>query len=151
MQPTVAGFLSFIRLQMGISATVLPDDSVYIGWAYAVAVEIVNLEISCISKLMYALAVYNLAGDNLVNYAQDNPDLTPPDNTFFADLRTAWDITGFVAGVIQSSADVTTSESLLVPDFMQGLTMADLQNLKTPYGRAYLAIAQRTGTIWGVS
>ena len=35
---------------------------------------------------------------------------------------------------------------------MKGLTLANLQNLKTPWGRMYLSIAQLAGpTIWGLS
>jgi hypothetical protein len=156
MIPTAAGFLVFIRQQMGISTAVLPDTSPYVGWAFNVAVEIVNLQLDCISPLIYGLAVYNLAADNLINYAQDLPgapiiDGSQPPAAFFQALRQSWDITGFVPGVITSSADVSTSESLLVPDFMKGLTLADLQNLKTPYGRQYLAFAQRIGTNWGLS
>jgi hypothetical protein len=156
MIPTVAGFLIFIRQQMGITTTVLPDASPYIGWAFNVAVEIVNLQLDCISPLIYELAVYNLAADNLINYAQDLPDAaiipgSEPPAAFFQALRQSWDITGFVPGVISSSADVSTSESLLVPDFMKGLTLADLNLIKTPYGRTYLAFAQKIGTNWGLS
>jgi len=156
MIPTAAGFLVFIRQQMGISTAVLPDASPYVGWAFDVALEIVNLQLDCISPLIYSLAVYNLAADNLINYAQDLPNApivpgSEPAAPFFQALRESWDITGFVPGVISSSADVSTSESLLVPDFMKGLTLANLQNLKSPYGRAYLAFAQSAGTNWGLS
>jgi hypothetical protein len=35
---------------------------------------------------------------------------------------------------------------------MQRLTLAQLQNLKTPYGREYLALAQSYGpNVWGLS
>lgn len=71
--------------------------------------------------------------------------------TFFADLRRAWNITGFAAGVVQASSDVSTSQTLLVQDAAAGFTLGDLQNLKTPYGRAYLALAQKYGTLWGVT
>jgi hypothetical protein len=56
-----------------------------------------------------------------------------------------------VAGVIGSSADETTSESLVVPEAMKNLTLQNLQNLKTPYGRQYLYFAQAFGTNWGLS
>ena len=146
MGPTLAGFLAFIRGQMGIGTVVLPDASPAIPAAYALALEIVNLSIQQASPLVYNLAVYNLGGDNIVNFAQDQAG-----QTFFADLRKAWGITSFVAGVVASSADESTSESLLVSDAMRGLQFGDLQYLKTPYGRQYLAFAQRYGTLWGVS
>jgi hypothetical protein len=53
--------------------------------------------------------------------------------------------------VVSSSADVSTSESLLVPDAAKGFQFADLQYLKTPYGRAYLGYAQRYGQLWGIT
>lgn len=143
--PTQAGFVAFVRGQMGIGPSVLPDDSNYLVWAYDVALAIVNRALAAVPPI-YMLAIYNLAGDNLINYAQD----TPP-STYFADLRKTWGINSFVAGVITSSSDEGTSESLTVPDAFKNLTIADLQNLKTPYGRTYLGFAQRYGTLWGIS
>ena len=155
--PTLAGFIVFIRTVMQINTTVLPDDSTFIVWAFNVAMEIVNDQIALASSLMYTLAVYNLGGDNLLNYAPDLPDapLYPPDNadgtTFFMYMRTKFNLTGFVSGVITAANDETTGQSLQVPDAFKGLTISDLQNLKTPYGRQYLAIAQRYGEIWGLT
>lgn len=131
---------------MGITTIVLPDNSIWITYAFNVAMEIVLDQMACVSATIYTLSVYNLAADNLINYAQDQSG-----QTYFADLRQKWDINGFVPGVIESSADVSTSESLLVPDFMKNFMMSDLQNIKTPYGRQYLAFAQRAGNIWGIS
>jgi hypothetical protein len=144
---------------MGISATYLPDASPYIPVAFAVALEITNEAIALASSLMYKIAVYNLGGSNLINYAQDvtNPPAYYPPNTdskvgFFAYTRGQYNSTGFVAGVIQASADEGTSESLLVPDAMKNLTLMNLQQLKDPYGRRYLEIAQDYGpAVWGLS
>lgn len=157
MAVNLADYQSFITNQMQIPVAALPLTAPVILMSLAIAEEIVNPALqsvgaACGSTLgytgpsIYELAVYNLAADNLINFAPDQPG-----QTFFADLRTAWKITSFVPGVIQASADVSTSESLLVPDFMKNLTMADLQYMKTPYGRQYLAFAQRYGTMWGVS
>lgn len=146
LAPTIAGFTDFIRNVMGISTVNLPDDSVYIRYAFDVAIEVVNMQLQLASPVMYTLAVYNLAGDNLINYAPDQPG-----QTYFSDIRKTFNITAFVAGVVQSASDEGTSDSLLVPDAFRGLTMSDLQNLKTPYGRQYLGIAQRYGTIWGLT
>jgi hypothetical protein len=145
--PTVAGFITFIRKVMGINTTVLPDSAPVISMAFAVSLEIVNRAIQCVSPLMYELAVYNLAGDNLVNYAQD----TPP-STYFADLRASFNTLGFVSGVISASNDVTTGQSLVVQEAAKNFTLANLQQLKTPWGRAYLGIAQDYGpNVWGLS
>lgn len=146
MEPTQAGFLDFVRNVMQISTTVLPDSSPSIATAYSVALEIVNDQLALASSTMYTYAVYNLAGDNLVNYAPDQQG-----QTYFADLRKTLNLAGFVSGVIQASSDESTSESMVVQDAAKEFTLADLQNLKTPWGRTYLGIAQRYGTVWGLT
>lgn len=145
-QPTPAGFLQFIRSVMGINTTVLPDGSQSITDAYDMAVAIVNLTLNVVPAV-YTLAVYNLAGDNLVNWAMDVAG-----QTYFAELRKELGVNNFAAGVVTSASDESTSTSLATPDYMKKLTLSDLQNLKTPYGRQYLAFAQRYGPgAWGVS
>lgn len=153
--PTLAGFLSFIRSVMGIDPLYLPDDSVAINWAYSVALMIVNPDLTLVtagppsaplSVSLYELCVYNLAGDNLINYAPDQPG-----RTFFAEQRKNLGISTFAAGVVSSTSDDGDSVSLAVPDSLKMLTMAQLQNLKTPYGRTYLGYAQTSGTLWGLT
>ena len=144
--PNLTDFLSFIRNVMGILPIYLPDNSVNITYAYDIAIDIVNPSLAVAPGNIYALAVYNLGGDNLVNFAPDQQN-----QNYFANLRTQLGINTWVPGVIQSSADQSTSESMLTPDFMKGFTLSDLQNLKTPWGRQYLAFAQRYGTLWGLT
>jgi hypothetical protein len=152
MQPTLAGFLAFIRAYMNIQGDVLPDDAPVIADSLAVALEIVNRAIACASSLMYTKAVYNLAGSTLLQWAVDNPELPAPKNTFFQDLRTLYNINAFTPGVVQAAADVTTSASILVIEAAKNFTLGNLQNLKDPYGRAYLAIAQDYGpAVWGLT
>jgi hypothetical protein len=142
---TKAGFLAFLRAA-GFTTVVLPDASTDIDTALALSLEIVYLGILDASPLYYDQAVYNLATSNLIELAQDQTG-----QTFFSALRTKFNILNFVPGLISSTADENTSESLLNPEFMKKLTIADLQYLKTPYGRAYLAIAQRIGSVWGMT
>ena len=71
--------------------------------------------------------------------------------TYFATLRRQFNIGGFRAGVISASNDESTGESILNPEFMKTLTLGNLQNLKTPCGRQYLAFAQDFGEMWGIS
>ena len=143
--PTQAGFTAFIRNVMGIPTSALPDSSPTITWALEIAQTIVNVQLNLVPGI-YTLAVYNLAGDNLVNYATDQPN-----QTHFADLRSQLGLSNFTAGVVSSTSDSGTSVSLATPEFMKTLTLSDLQNLKTPWGRNYLAFAQRYGTAWGIS
>lgn len=72
--------------------------------------------------------------------------------TLFAQLRKQFKMNAFMPGVVASASDVSTSVGLDNPDFLKGLTLFDLQLLKTPWGRAYLSIAQKVGpTAFGVS
>ena len=153
MEPTLSGFLAFVRNTMAIPKTALPDSSPVIGMAYNVAKTIVNQALQVVGSAdpayptIYALAVYNLAGDALVNYAHD---VTGSD--YFAKLRASLNLGGFVPGVISSSSDESTSQSLVTPEAMQNLTFANLQQLKTPWGRTYISFAQSYGpTVWGIS
>lgn len=143
---------------MGITTTILPNGSTWFTLAYCVAKEIVNTAICQASPLLYQLAVYNLAGSNLLNYAQDPMPIVPyPPNSdstlgFFAYTRKDLNLLGFVSGVIAAAADETTSESLVVPEQFKDWTMANLQQAKDPYGRAYLGIAGDYGpAAWGLT
>lgn len=71
---------------------------------------------------------------------------------FFANARRQLKLNSFVPGVVASTSDLSTSVGLDNPDFFKNLTLDQLQLLKTSYGRAYLAIAQKYGpNVWGVS
>jgi hypothetical protein len=167
-QPTVAGFIAFIRAVVGITPDILPDDAPVIVMALSVATAIVNPALRIVpvpgsflpeatKTSIYVLACYNLASDNLINYAQDLPDAPPvqgsdPPTPFFAWTRKQWNINGFVSGVVQSTSDEGTSVSMVVQDAAKNFTLSNLQNLKTPYGRQYLAFSQDFGpSTWGVT
>lgn len=163
LQPTLAGFWLFIRNVMRIDADKLPDDSTYPGWAFNISKMIVLRALMVVPSPdpaypnLYALAVYNLAGDRLVNFAPDVQDApivegSDPPLPYFAWLRSKLGLNSFVPGVIQSSSDNGTSQSLVVPKAMENLTFFDLQTLKTPWGQTYMGYAQSYGsTIWGIS
>lgn len=146
--PTEAEYLNvFLRTSVGITTDALPDDNIAIGISYALAIETVNRYFKAVSPPLYVWAVYNLAAALLFNFALD----TPP-STFFADARTKFNINGFVAGVISSASDNGTSAGTVVPASLSQLTIADLQLLKTPWGREYLSIAQKWGPdLFGLS
>jgi hypothetical protein len=142
--PTLAGYIDYLRNIVGISTTYLPNNNPTIEMSYGIAIEIVNIQLADISSNIYTLCVYNLATDNLINFAQDQPG-----QCYFVDLRASFKINSFVPGVITESHDESTGQSLLNPEFMKNLTMANLQMLKTPYGRNYMGLAQSYGTLWG--
>jgi len=155
--PTLAGFLAFIRGVMGIDPLYLPDDAPVIGYAFQVAMGIVNPALCgvCFPRFpggplatnAFTLAVYNLAGDNVITFAQDQAG-----RDYFDKTREKLGINKFSPGVVASTSDQATATSLLNPDFMRNLTMANLQNMRTPWGRQYLSYAQAYGpNVWGLS
>lgn len=118
----------------------------WITTTFGVAMDTVNDAIALEAEL-YSFAVYNLATDRLVNWA---PDITG--QTYFKDLRRDMKIERPALGVASSGSDQGTSGTVLNPEFMKQLTLADLQVLRTPWGREYIGIAQSWGsTLWGVS
>jgi hypothetical protein len=151
--PTYSGFLSWVRNVMGVPTQALADDSPTLTWALNVATLVVNKGL--IVTGMYALACYNLGGDNLVNFAQDvgSPPFNYPGTKtpYWAYLRRKFNTLGFVSGVVSASSDESTSQTLATPEQYTGYTLANLQQTKTPWGRAYLGIAADWGPVWGLS
>ena len=145
--PTLAGFGAFVTNVMQIQAPDLPVDDPVINVAFCAAKDTASLWLARASSALYTQAVYNLAGDLLINFAVDQPG-----RTYFIELREALKINVWVPGVVGSSANASTSESLVTQEFMKNYTMSNLQNLKTEYGRRYLAMAQRYGSnLWGLT
>ncbi|MFA9204830.1 MAG: hypothetical protein ACEQSH_00080 [Bacteroidia bacterium] len=149
-RPTQAGYVAFLR-SIGITTAILPDDSVFIPYSYDVALDTVNTGLALLpgrggTQVVYTMAVYYLATDFLLNWAPDQVG-----ETFFADMRKEFGLLNFQAGVVTSANDVSTGSSLTTPDYFKNLALSQLQNLKTPYGRQYLAWAQTWGTNWGLS
>ena len=165
-QPTQDGFDAWVYAVMGVPLSALPPDSPSLIYAYDVAIAIVNQQLCSVPGPIYMLAVYNLGGDNLVNWCPDqvgsyypSPPAPPPStvqapttNTgYFAYLRQSWNITGFTPGIVSASYDQGTGQSLVPLEQYKNYTLANLQNTKTPWGRQYLAFAAAVGTNWGIS
>jgi len=144
--PNVTDLYTFLTTVAGVPTAALPSNSAYLPWALSYAEEKTLLVLYAIGQDYYCFAVYCLATSFLLNWC---PDQTG--QTFFADARKNMGLNGFVGGTVQSSADQSSSESLLSPEFLKGLTMDQLQALKDPYGRTWLAAQQGLGNIWGIS
>lgn len=145
-KPNVADLTTFLQTVVGIPISALPSNSPYIPWALSYAEEKTLLVLYAIGQDYYCFAVYLLATSFLINWCPDQAG-----QQYFQALRKQWNLTGFVGGTIQSSADESTSESLLAPDFLKGLTLGQLQALKDPYGRQWLSMQQDLGNVWGIS
>jgi len=146
--PSSADFLAFVRNDMGISPTVLPDSSSYLITSFGMANEFMPSWTQCAEiQYSYSNALLNLGGAYLIQVAADVPE-----SSFFDDLRTAFKMTGaFRSGVITNSSDNGTAASTAVGQAMSNLSLADLQLLQTPYGRIALAFLQELGAYWGLS
>ena len=164
--PSIGGFNSFITNIMAVPNTATYAEPDVVQWAYNFAINWVNQGLKAVptfaqvSWTIYAQAVYNLAADTLINWAQDAPDApTPypnpvpnqPNIGYWQWLRNKFGVLNFVAGVVESSGDQGTSASYQVPEQFATMTIANLGNLKTPFGRAYLGIAGSWGSVWGLS
>jgi hypothetical protein len=156
--PTLDGFNDWVFAVMGVPNEVLPAVSnqldpsynIYVETAFEISQATVNVYLDIV-PVIYTQAVYNLGGDILVNTAQDISTLDPPNNTYWSDLRQSFGLGNFMVGIINAANDIDTSAASLVPLGLQNLTLADLQNLKTPWGRQYLMLAQSVGSMWGLT
>jgi hypothetical protein len=144
--PTEAGFLTFIRDIMQIDNTILPDDNWAISFSYNYSINICLPLIGSIPQIpenfLYSTAVYNLAADTLLTYAIDQPG-----QDYFARYQQQYKLKALVPGVVERAQDESTSTDLFVPDFFKDMTLQNLQNLKTIYGRTYMQIAQSFGNL----
>lgn len=144
--PSLSGFIAFLRNIVGINTTVLPDNAPVIEFSYNMAINICTDLLVTIPQIpgefLYITAVYNLATDTLLTYAQDQSG-----QTFFTQVQQKYQLHALVPGVISFAGDEGTQSTMVVPDAFKHMTLANLQNLKTPYGRTYLGIAQDFGSL----
>ena len=159
--PSIGGFITFVQDVMNPPAPFDPTSSPYINYAYNYAIQSVNTGLQCVPGVpgawsLYALAVYNLAADFLVQIVQDPPNApniqgTNPPIPYWRWLRQQYGINSASLGVVQSTGDNGTSTGLLLPQQFASFTIANMMQTKTPYGRTYLSLAGSWGTLWGMS
>lgn len=157
--PTYEGFQIFASnvFQLGITDPLPPDQpsDTWLQICYDQAANLAYWGLATIpsqpnSPSIYAFAVYNLGCAFMVEMAQDDPTTDPP-QTYWTDLRNTLGINSATYGMINSAADQGTSESMYIPDVIKGMTLLDLQLMKSPWGRAYLMLAGEWGSIWGLT
>ena len=157
-QPNVTDYASYLYGEVGIQVGCLPTNSNWIPLTLSIAVATVNQALGAVASPVnaalgtitvspYVQAVYNLAADTLYNLAMDVPG-----QSYFTDKRREWKLLEPQVGVYASASDQGTSGGVLNPEQLRTLTLANLQQLKTPWGRAYLALAQAYGpALWGLT
>lgn len=148
--PTYNGFVTWVTAVMQVPSNAMPDANT-LEAAYCQALnlaysDLASVPSNCSNITIYTMAVYNLGGAILVEYAQDNPG-----STFWSDLRSQLRINDFVPGLVNQAHDQGTGEGMYILPIFSGLTLLGLQLLKTPWGRAYLQFAGQWGPIWGLT
>lgn len=147
--PNQDGFTAFLNNTLPTipdGGVVLPSMDVR-DTALCEALETVNDYICMVAPRQYVEAVYNLAADRAVYLANDAPN-----QTYFKDLRESFRTSSPSLGVVSSASNQATSMGQINPKTLQELTLAELQYLKSPYGRRYIQIAQTYGdALFGVS
>jgi hypothetical protein len=148
--PNLADFTTFLNNTLPVlpngGGVVLPSQDAR-ETALCEALETVNDMIACVAPRQHVEAVYNLAADRAVYLAADATG-----QTYFADLRRQFRTSAVSVGVVSAASNQATSMGQTNPKTLQELTLAELQYLKSPYGRRYLEIAQAYGSdLWGVS
>jgi hypothetical protein len=126
-----------------INATTLTTYSEFLWWAFAQAQD--RVRETCSN--LYVLAVYNLGMHLLMSFAIDPQGVTPwftPQNQNGQFVR-RYNLDNFTGGVIQTGADQNTSQTVAVPELLKNLSLSNLEELKTPWGRKYLGYAQNYG------
>lgn len=73
--------------------------------------------------------------------------------TYFQNLRgnSGFDLVGVPIGFLSASSDESTSQSMVVPESLQNLSLTDLDFMRTPWGRWWIEYGQDFGTVWGLS
>jgi hypothetical protein len=127
-----------------IAPDCLPTD--WVLWSYQNAINNVYSLIGALDPINYTLAVYNWGADWLLNWSPDQNG-----QNFFTNQRKVWNLLTPKTGLVESASDESTSSSYAVSDAMRNMTIGSLNQFNTPYGRAYLAIAQSMGTLWGLT
>ncbi len=142
--PNLTDFLTFAQAQ-GVPSGDVPtagDNVFQPQWALDDALDRVIGQNMLASEatMRYVLAVYNLA---LHIWITQGDDLTG--ETFFTDTRTAMNLLSFLGGVILASGDGPTSQTIAVPEQLKGISIDDLELIKTPWGRRYMGYKQMYG------
>lgn len=158
-KPTLVGFTAFVYDTVGVPVAWLPTDSEWLFWVYNTAYATVNPWFQCVPGPSFLQATYWLGAHVLISWAPDTT-ASPPypyktvdgvDYGYFGWIRKENNVLGVTTGTVSSSSDEGTSVGLVVPDQAKNLTLSQLALMSTPYGRAYLGLAQSVGTQWGIS
>ena len=139
LSANIVDFLAFLANTVQIPSAALPGTSVWPGYALQQAISLTPL---AGAGILDTLAVYNCATHLLFVIT---PDVAG--QNYFATQRSAkgFNLIQPSTGLVSSSSDESTSTSLATPDWARRMTPAQLQMMKTPWGREYLSHIQSYG------
>lgn len=148
--PNLTDFTSFIYNTVGIPTTALPTGSPWIGYAFNQATAIVAV-FPVVAPIETVLATYNCGAHILIKIAPDQAG-----QTYFVTLRGpgpgGFSLASPQLGMISASSDESTSNTYATPESFTRMTLGDLDFMRTPWGRDYLAYVQSYGpSIWGLT
>lgn len=132
-----AGFVTFIRNNMGLNSTVLPDNSTSIDTAYNTAVLLCDgYDLVCATAGILDLLTYQLGGHYLIMYGQGST---------FTGLRKTFGLD--MVGILNSASDTGTAGGFVIPDWVTQGGVIESELSKTPYGRQYLMLAKTLNSV----
>lgn len=144
--PNITDFTAFAYAQ-GVPTADLSSTSADSAYALSYAINLTLTPPGDMPYIVYIMAVYNLAFHQLLKVAQDVTG-----QTFFTAQRKSFNLLSFVTGPVASSGDNGTNQTLVVPKWMETMTISANDCIRTPWGIEYLNYAQCFGsTVWGVS
>lgn len=95
----------------------------------------------------YVMAVYNMAFHQLLKFCPDQSG-----QTFFATARKTYNLANMRPGIVMAAGDQGSSQTMIVPEFFQHISLEALEATKTPWGQFWVSYQQMYGqTIWGWS
>lgn len=134
---TRAGFVSFVRGQMGATATAVPDESASFDVAFDLAVTLCKgFELATSRADILDLLTYNMAGHYLYVFGTES---------VFSTGRATYGLN--VVGLVNSASDQGTSGALVLPDWVTKAGPMESEFSKTPQGRMYLILAGQLGSV----
>lgn len=143
--PNLADFLTFLSTSVQIPSSALPSGSEWPGYAFNQIMALI-LQPPGASGITYSLAAYNGATHILFEITPDQAG-----QTYFADARgkNGYGLIVPSTGLVNSSSDQGTAQTLATPDWAKDMTVDALEFYKTPWGRQFLAWQQAYGpTVW---
>lgn len=147
--PNLADYTTFVQTSVGIPTSALPSNSPWLGYAFNQGVAM-TAYVPTVTAIEYVLAVYNCAAHIQISIT---PDQTG--QTYFQTLRGngtgGFNIIGVPTGFLNASADQGTSQSMVVPESLQTLSLLDLDFMRTPWGRWWIEYGQDFGPVWGLT